>query len=139
MTKPVKSLVQLQNLTFTILTLCIETKININQIFIHCTTGAYFSKKSIPSSCISPRVQNRALNFLISPSGYRLHLIQHSVGIVFFNTPYIQNIQSSNFNLNGLPVLIGELASSSYTSKLDCLPHSQLNVPSKREDAHSSR
>ena len=41
------------------------------------------SKKSIPLSCISPRAQNQALNFLISPSGYCLHLNAHVDRITF--------------------------------------------------------
>ena len=68
------------------------------------------SKKSILSSCISPRAQNRALNFLIIPSGYCLHLNAHVNQIMFdivtglyFLTPMHLSIHSSNFNLHGLP------------------------------------
>ena len=48
---------------------------------VHWTTRAYVSKKLIPLTCLLPLAQNRALNVMMHPSGYRLHLNIQVLGI----------------------------------------------------------
>lgn len=62
------------------------------------------SKKSIPSSCISPRAQNRALNFLISPLGYRLHLNSHVNQIMFDIVTGLYSLTSHAFKASTVAI-----------------------------------
>ena len=50
------------------------SRISIKWMVVPWKTGAYSVKKSMPSICSSLLAQNRALNFLISPSGTHFSL-----------------------------------------------------------------
>ena len=84
------------------------------------------SKKSIPSSCISPRAQNRALNFLISPSGYRLNLSAHVNQIMFDIVTGLYSLTSHAFKASTVAISTS-LAFQSLTSydlgssNMDCI------------------
>jgi hypothetical protein len=94
---------------------------NISHIVVHSwTIVAWFSKGSVPLSCLLPCAQNCAVNFLMNPSGYHLHLKSQvldnmmcfSNGVILVNhRPNINVFQSCNFHFHCIPIFISKLSS----------------------------
>ena len=92
------------------------------------------SKKSIPSSCISPRAQNRALNFLISPSGYCLNLSAHVNQIMFDIVTGLYSLTSHAFKASTVAI------STSMAFQLNMqLQHNGLCMKRRQQLLHSHR
>ena len=66
---------------------------------VNCTTGAYFSKESMPLICTFLLLQKHALNFFTSPPGFHLISITHVDSITFilglFSTTFQASIPSN--------------------------------------------
>jgi len=77
---------------------------------VQFTTGAKVSKKSTPSTCLSPQTQNLDLSLQTAPLGYHLHLNGRKYIHPKFMKNYIPCIlistESIKFLLTGFPISI---------------------------------
>ena len=96
---------------------CVDTsrsfaaRIMIVRMVDQCTTGDHVSQKLIPYFCLSPRTQNRALNFLTSPILHRFLVSRYAFRDKRQNNNadiYTTNIKQKNWSNYWALILVGK-------------------------------